>query len=118
MDFYKVEFAKNAERDLRGIFVYLRRQSVSQRRAQMFVDALRAEINHRLSFRPQGYRLVDNDRLAAKGLHKLIVKNYLAFFTVNETKNTANVKRIIHGKRDWITIMRGNDEAESTDKQF
>jgi len=109
MDSCKVEFAKKADRDLDGIFAYLQTQSVSQWRATKFVTALRAEISRSLSFSPQGYRLVDDDLLAAKGLHKLIVKGYLAFFTVNETKNTANVKRIIHGKRDWITIMRGND---------
>jgi len=118
MDSYNVEFTKNADRDLRGIFAYIKTQSSSKRVARRFVDALRTEIINCLSFWPQGYRLADNDLLAAKGLHKLIVKGYLAFFTVNETKNTANVKRIIHGKRDWITILRGNDEAESTDKQF
>jgi len=118
MDFYKVDFAKKADRDLDGISAYLQSQSVSRWRALKFADAIRSEINHRLSFWPQGYRLVDDDILAARGQHKLIVKNYLVFFTVDEEKNTAFVERIIHGKRDWITIMRGDDETESTDKQF
>jgi len=118
MDSHKVEFAKDADRDLRGIFAYLRSQSVSEWRALKFVAAIRAEISRCLSFSPQGYRLVDDNILAARGQHKLIVKNYLAFFTVDEEKNIAYVERIIHGKRDWITIMRGDDETESTDKPF
>jgi len=109
-DFYKVIYTKDADRDSDDIFIYLYAQSVSQRRAFRFVAALRAEISRCLSFRPQGYRLVDDDVLAAKGLHKLIVKNYLAFFTVDEENNTAYVERIIHGRRDWATILMGNDE--------
>jgi len=109
-DFYKVKFTKDADRDLDDISVYLDARSVSPRRARGFVDAIRTEISLCLSFWPQGYRLADNDRLAEKGFHKLIVKDYLAFFTVDETNNTANVERIIHGKRDWATILTGDGE--------
>jgi len=110
MDTHKVVYTKKARRNLDDIAVYLETQSVSQERARRFVDAIKAEIDHRLSFMPQGYRLVANDLLAALGLRILIVKRYLVFFTVDDEKNIASVKQIIHGRRDWATILTGDGE--------
>jgi len=46
MDYYKVEYAKDTDRDLDNIPVYLVAQSASKRVAFKFVATLRAEINH------------------------------------------------------------------------
>jgi plasmid stabilization system protein ParE len=39
------------------------------------------------------------------GYRKLIVKNYIAFFTVDEKAKTIDVERILYARRDWLRIL-------------
>jgi plasmid stabilization system protein ParE len=38
------------------------------------------------------------------GYRQLIVKNYIAFFTMDE-KNVVDVERIFYARRDWLCIL-------------
>lgn len=54
---------------------------------------------------PERHSLVQDKYLAAKGIRKLPIDNYLIFYTVNKSKNTINVARVLHGRRDWESIL-------------
>jgi plasmid stabilization system protein ParE len=107
MQFYRVNLTNDADNDLEDIRRYLSRQCLLRKTAQRFVRSIRATIERNLSFMAEGYRLVNNDILAAKGLRRLVVKKYLVFFTVNEETKTVTVARVIHGRRDWAGILQG-----------
>ena len=111
--YYKVELAPDAELDLKDIYRYIRARSLSKRIAFRFVETIKAAISRNLSFMADGYRLIDNGALAAKGLRRLVIKEYLVFFTVNEETKAVTVARVIHGRRDWTGILRGAGDDET-----
>lgn len=40
-----------------------------------------------------------------RGYRKLIIKNYIAFFTVDEQARVVDVERILYARRDWLNII-------------
>ena len=36
---------------------------------------------------------------------KLIVKNYIIFYRINEAEKVVNVERILHGSTNWINKL-------------
>jgi plasmid stabilization system protein ParE len=48
---------------------------------------------------------VTDERLAMKGYHKLPVKNYIIFFTIDEKSKVVDVERILYARRDWYLIL-------------
>ena len=58
-----------------------------------------------LSDMPQRCPLVSDDRLSQMGYRKLIVKNYVVFFSIDEKNKVVDVERILYGRRDWIRFL-------------
>lgn len=54
---------------------------------------------------PERHSLVQDKYLAAKGIRKLPMDNHLIFYTVNKSTNTINIVRVLHGRRDWESIL-------------
>jgi len=54
---------------------------------------------------PQKYPLVQDERLAIMGYQKLIVKNYIVFYTIDEATKIADVERVLYARRDWRSIL-------------
>ena len=105
MDFeYRVIFAKPAETDLDEIADYISERLGAPIAARNMLLAIR-KTAHTLSFSPQGHPKVRDDRLAAKGYRWIGIKNYIAFYTIDEQKKTVNVERILYGRRDWQRIL-------------
>jgi len=105
MEQYRVIFSKAARKELRDAADYITTQLLAPIPALKKVKRIRETIYNKLSFMPQKYRLVDNDVLASFGIRRMNVENYIAFFVVDEEKNTVNVTRIIHSKRSWQNVL-------------
>ena len=72
--------------------------------ASKMVDAI-VDAVYDLEDMPEKYQLVPDDRLAALGYRKCPVKNYLVFFTADETSHVVYVERILSARRDWKNIL-------------
>jgi plasmid stabilization system protein ParE len=48
---------------------------------------------------------VTDERLASMGYRKLIINNYIAFFTIDEKAKVVDVERILYVRRDWLHIL-------------
>jgi plasmid stabilization system protein ParE len=48
---------------------------------------------------------VRDERLAVMGFRILLIKNYIAFYTIDEPNKIVNVERILYGRRDWQRIL-------------
>jgi plasmid stabilization system protein ParE len=105
MNKYKVNFSTDAIADLDGMYQYLFGQMLTPKTVSRIVSAVEDEINYYLSYMPF-YPLVDDTRLAQKGVRKMVVKKYLVFFVVNEIENTVNIIHIIHGARQWLNVLK------------
>lgn len=101
---YDVRITEPAEEDLRDIFRYISRVLLEPQIAQKTIATLKKSILA-LSDMPQGRPLVADDRLSSMGYRKLIVKNYIVFFTVDEREKMVYVERVLYGRRDWVCIL-------------
>ncbi len=101
---YDIRHAEPAESDLTDILKYiaveLREPSTALRMLETIDKAIES-----LAVMPHRCPLVDDQYLAEMGYRKLHIKNYLAFFTIDEETNTVNVERILYARRDWLHIL-------------
>lgn len=96
---YKLEFLPVAKNDMLEIVKYisddLNNPQAASRLAEEFIQADENVCR---------FPYVNNVYIPVKPLEleyrRIIVKNYLMFYTVDETRKTVTVMRVIYGKRD------------------
>lgn len=101
---YNLVIAEAAEADLDGIADYisyeLKEPTTALKQLARIQEAMAT-----LEELPERHSLVQDKYLAAKGIRKLPIDNYLIFYTVNKSTNTVNIVRVLHGRRDWESIL-------------
>jgi len=101
---YRVDVSNPAEEDLRDILRYISTQLSAPITALNMVDTIESALT-KLENMPESYPLVRDDRLASMGYRRLEVKNYTAFFTINEKEKIVDVERILYARRDWANLI-------------
>jgi plasmid stabilization system protein ParE len=101
---YRVDISEPAENDLRDIVGHIATQLSVPMTALTMMQAMEKAIAG-LACMPKSRPPVLDDRLRAAGYRKLIVKNYLVFFTIDEDKKIVNVERILFARRDWLSLI-------------
>ncbi|NMB24865.1 MAG: type II toxin-antitoxin system RelE/ParE family toxin [Firmicutes bacterium] len=101
---YRIDVSEPAENDLRDIVRYISSQLSAPITAIEMMDTIEDAIVG-LTEMPQKYALVTDERLASMGYRKLVVKNYIVFFTVNQRSRTIEVERILYARRNWLRIL-------------
>jgi len=101
---YRVDVSKPAENDLRDIVRYISAQLSAPITALKMMDIIEEAITG-LAVMPQKCPSVTDERLAMMGYRKLLVKNYIVFFTIDEKSKTVDVERILYARRDWRHIL-------------
>ncbi|MEA4804860.1 type II toxin-antitoxin system RelE/ParE family toxin [Acetobacterium wieringae] len=104
MIIYNIEISEPAENDLRDVIHYISSQLSSPMTAINMMDVIEAALLF-LSEMPQKCPAVRDDRLASMGYRKLLIKNYIAFFTIDEQAKVVNVERILYARRDWLRLL-------------
>ncbi|PKM60314.1 MAG: type II toxin-antitoxin system RelE/ParE family toxin [Firmicutes bacterium HGW-Firmicutes-4] len=101
---YNIEISEPAENDLRDIIRYISSQLSSPMTAMKMMDTIEAALLG-LSDMSQKCAAVRDDRLAAMGYRKLLIKNYVVFFRIGELSKVVNDERILYARRDWLRIV-------------
>jgi len=104
MDVYKVNVTEPAENDLRDIARYISSQLNAPMSALNTVRTIRKAVS-KLETNAPIYPFIRDDRLAALGYRLLVIKNYIAFYIVNEKEKKVDVDRILYSRRDWQNIL-------------
>jgi len=104
MDEYRVDVSDPAESDLGDIVRYISSALEAPTTALKIIETI-DEALAGLGTMPHSYQKVRDERLAAMGYRILVIKNYIAFFTVNEAEKVVDVERILYGRRDWKRII-------------
>ncbi len=99
-----MDVSEPAENDLRDIVRYIASQLSAPISALSMMELLE-EAMAGLSDMPQRCPLVEDERLSQMGYRKLIVKNYVVFFSIDEKTKVVDVERILYGRRDWLRIL-------------
>ena len=107
---YKVEFLPSALRDMTQIVQYiaghLQNRSAAFSLAEAFTDAAQ-----RIAQFPYMYAVYVPLRPLKTEYRKCVVRHYLMFYTVDETKKTVTIARVLYGKRDL------DDDLSTTPKE-
>lgn len=101
---YRVDVSEPAENDLKDIVRYIASQLSAPISATRMMELLE-EAMLSLSDMPQRCPFVSDDRLCQMGYRKLIVKNYVVFFSIDEKNKVVDVERILYSRRDWIRFL-------------
>lgn len=101
---YRVDVTEPAEKDLLDIVRYITSQLSASISAlhmmELFEEALMS-----LSGFPQRCPLIADERLSQMGYRKLIVNNYVVFFSIDEKNKVVDVERILFRRRDWLRFI-------------
>ena len=101
---YRVHLSEPAENDLRDIVRYISAALASPISAGKMMDIIQQAISD-LAAMPHRCPSVRDERLAMLGYHKLLVENYVIFFTVDEKAKIIDIERILFARRDWQRIL-------------
>lgn len=101
---YRIDISEPAENDLRDIVRYISAQLLAPMTAMEMLEAMEQAMAS-LEEMPHRVPAVTDERLASIGYHKLIVKNYIIFFSTDEKAKVVEVERILYGRRNWRTIL-------------
>ena len=105
---YALHIATAAERDIRDAADYIEFALMNPQAANDLLDAI-SEILPTLEENPTRIGLVSEPVLNAWGIRFIRIKNYLAFFVVDEEAQSVTVLRFLYVKRNWIGLLKGID---------
>lgn len=102
---YHVHITSTAEHDIMRAADYIEFTLKNPDAADNLLDAATEQIGS-LADLPQKFRLVDDPVLASWGICFVIISNYLAFYTIDEEKQTVIIVRFLYQKSNWTSILR------------
>ena len=101
---YEVKISKQAEHQLKEIFQYISYTLQAPGTAEKMLDLLEKEILSLSSF-PNRIPLTQDDPWHSQGIHKMVVKNYLVYFWVDENTQTVHIIAVVYGRRDQKQLL-------------
>jgi len=104
METYRVDLSDSAEQDIRDIIRYISKELSVPKTAEAMLSTIEKSLDT-LSTSPEIHPFVQDETLALSGFRKLIIKNYIAFYTVDDNNHIVNVIRVLYSRRDWQHII-------------
>ncbi|MGE5543540.1 MAG: type II toxin-antitoxin system RelE/ParE family toxin [Bacillota bacterium] len=101
---YKVFMTQPAANDLQGISTYIANELREPAIAKKLVGKIKEAVMSLVDLSTR-HALVVDERLAAQGIRKFMVDNYIVFYVLSEKDATVTVVRILYGRRDWISLL-------------
>ena len=101
---YKINLSIKAKDDLKSIVLYIKNNLNEPAIANKYAKIIREEIQT-LEYSPQKFAIIDDSSIKNLNIRKLIIKNYIAFYRVNEENKIVNVERILYGASNWINEL-------------
>ena len=101
---YKLEVTPEAEQDTDKIVKYMVEKLINHSAATRFLDDVN-ESYQRIEKNPHMYCLCQDPRLQDMGYRKVVIKNYLILYRIDEISNTVYVVRIVYGGRNYTEMV-------------
>lgn len=101
---YAIIITPDAETDLYSIFEYIAYNLKVPDTAIRYIRDLRTGIQ-KLAYMPTRIEAIPREPWHHLGLRKILVKNFLVYFIINETKKTVYVLAVIYSKRNQIDVL-------------
>lgn len=96
---WQVLYTKRANEDLQNIYRYIAEELKVPETAQKLTIKILDQIDN-LNEMPKRNPLYDKEPWKSRGLRKLIIDNFIAFYLTNESQNQVIILAIMYGGRD------------------
>ncbi len=107
---FDVIYSERALNDLRNIHRYIATQLLAPEAAKNLSDKIMSEIES-LGAMPNRHTLYEKEPWHSRGLRKLIVDNFIAFYLPMEKQSQVLIVTILYGRRNVTDIL--NDIKET-----
>lgn len=104
MEKYTIKISLSASDDLKQIAVYMRNVLKVPNTARNYLKLFRQEID-KLAVLPKRHEVIEKETINQFAVRKLVVKNYIIFYIVDDEEKTVNVERILYGASDWMNEL-------------
>lgn len=102
---YQVHITFTAEHDIMRAADHIEFTLKNPTAADNLLDAATEQIGSLVDM-PQRFRPVNDPVLTSWGIRSVIINNYLAFYTIDEEKQTVIIVRFLYQKSNWASILR------------
>ena len=102
---YNYDFTEIAESDIDEAISYIQEELSNPEAAESFVDELEKELED-ICKNPKNGRIVENEFLKRDDVRRFLVKNYIAYYLIDNENNRIVILRVVYGKRDQGQIVK------------
>ena len=102
---YEIQVTRQALEQMREIAHYISYDLMAPEAADNLLDDLKASIL-KLSVLPKKYPLIEEEPWRSEGVRKIVVKNFLVYYWIDEEYNKVQVTAVIYSKRDQIKQLK------------
>lgn len=104
MNKYKIQFSKDARKDLIDTYSYIKYNLQEPAIAEKLIAKIREEIN-KLKDNPTIYAVIQDEIIKKREIRKIKVNNYIVFYKVEKKNKIVEIVRIMYGRRNWTRIL-------------
>ena len=101
---YSINITRSAEQDLNEADDYIEYVLKNPTAADDLLENVFKKISQ-LESNPFIHSIADDPVLKAWQIRFVAIKNYLAFYTIDEQEGIVYIVRFLYGKRNWIQIL-------------
>jgi toxin ParE1/3/4 len=101
---YKLVVSKEADEDIEDIVLYIVSELNNPSAASAFLDDVEKSYNNIVE-KPAMYSLCNDYRLRNGGYRKIVIKNYLILYRINEDDKMVIVVRVVYGGRNYSELI-------------
>ena len=108
MNEYEVRVTRQALEQIKEIVHYISNDLMAPDAAHNLLDKMKAEIIKLSSF-PKKHDLIDEEPWRTEGVRKIVVKNFLFYYWVDDENNRVQVTAVIYSRRDQVRQLSNMD---------
>ncbi len=101
---YKLVVSKEAHKDIDDIVHYIAVELVNPTAAASFLDDVEKSYFEVIN-NPHMYSLCQDARLSREGYRKIVLKNYLILYRIDDEEKVVFIVRIIYGGRNYVEFI-------------
>lgn len=101
---FKVLITPTAKKDIEDIIQYIKNDLKNKAAADAILNKLKNSI-FSLSELPFRHHLVADSTIAKMNIRKILVENYIVFYTVSEDSSCVDIIRVLYARRDWMNLI-------------
>lgn len=102
---YDFELTETAESDIDSAYDYIAKTLENPDAASALADELEIQIDN-ICKKPETGRLVENDFLRSNNIRRFLVKNYIAYYIIDDNNKKIVILRFVYGGRDQDKILK------------